>query len=167
MNKKEMLASVLEKDEKFMGLAIAQARLAREAGEVPVGAVLVRNEEILSFAHNHPIAGHDPSAHAEMLAIRRAAARIGNYRLPGSTLYVTLEPCIMCAGVIIQARISRLVYGAGDPKSGGVVSLFRILEDRRLNHRVDVTTGILEEKCAEILSGFFKGKRIGSLPISG
>ena len=156
-----------EKDEKFMGLALAQARLAREAGEVPVGAVLVHGGEILSAAHNHPIAGHDPSAHAEMLAIRQAAAQIGNYRLTGSTLYVTLEPCIMCAGVIIQARISRLVYGAGDPKGGGVASLYRILEDERLNHRVDVTAGILRETCEEILSGFFKEKRVGSPPVSG
>jgi tRNA(adenine34) deaminase len=155
-----------ERDYEFMWLAIAQARLAREAGEVPVGAVLVRGEEILSAAHNQPIAGHDPSAHAEMLAIRQAAVQTGNYRLTGSTLYVTLEPCIMCAGVIIQARISRLVYGARDPKSGGVASLYRILEDERLNHRTDVTSGILREICAEILSGFFKEKRIVSPPIS-
>lgn len=156
-----------ETDEKFMRLALAQARLARDAGEVPVGAVLLYGGEILSAAHNRPISGQDPSAHAEMLAIRQASARLGNYRLTGTTLYVTLEPCIMCAGAMIQARVSRLVYGAGDPRSGGVASLYRLLQDERLNHRVDVTGGILEEICAEILSGFFKEKRITSPPISG
>ena len=156
-----------ETDEKFMRLALIQARLAREEGEVPVGAVLIRGGEVLSAAHNRPIAGHDPSAHAEMLAIRQAAERLENYRLTEATLYVTLEPCIMCAGAMIQARVSRLVYGAMDPKSGGVASLYRLLQDERLNHRVDVTGGILEEMCAEILSGFFREKRIVSRPISG
>jgi tRNA(adenine34) deaminase len=156
-----------ETDEKFMRLALAQARLAHEEGEVPVGAVLVHDGEILSAAHNRPIAAQDPSAHAEMLAIRRAAARMGNYRLTGTTLYVTLEPCIMCAGAMIQARVNRLVYGARDPKSGGVASLYRLLQDERLNHRIEVTAGILEEMCVEILSGFFRGKRITSRPISG
>jgi tRNA(adenine34) deaminase len=156
-----------ETDEKFMRLALIQARLAREEGEVPVGAVVIRDGEVLSAAHNHPVAGHDPSAHAEMLAIRQAAERLENYRLTETTLYVTLEPCIMCAGAMIQARVSRLVYGANDPKSGGVASLYRLLQDERLNHRVDVTGGILEEMCAEILSGFFREKRIVSRPISG
>ncbi|MFH1080515.1 MAG: tRNA adenosine(34) deaminase TadA [Pseudomonadota bacterium] len=154
-------------DEKFMRLALIQARLAREEGEVPVGAVLIRGEEVLSAAHNRSIAGHDPSAHAEMLAIRQAAERLENYRLTEATLYVTLEPCIMCAGAMIHARINRLVYGARDPKSGGVASLYKLLQDERLNHRVDVTGGILEEICAEILSGFFMEKRIISRPISG
>ena len=156
-----------ETDEQFMRLALAQARLARDAGEVPVGAVVVHDGEILSAAHNRPISGQDPSAHAEMLVIRQAAGRLGNYRLTGVTLYVTLEPCIMCAGAMIQARVSRLVYGAADPKSGAVTSLYRLLQDERLNHRVEVTSGILEEICAEILSGFFRGKRITSPPISG
>jgi tRNA(adenine34) deaminase len=149
-----------------MHLALAQARLALQQGEVPVGAVMVRDGEILSAAHNCPIGARDPSAHAEMLAIRGAAARVGNYRLTGTTLYVTLEPCIMCAGAMIQARISRLVYGAADPKSGAAASLYRLLQDERLNHRVAVTGGIYEDKCAEILSGFFRGKRITSPPIS-
>jgi tRNA(adenine34) deaminase len=153
-------------DEGFMRAALDQARLARGQGEVPVGAVVVRDGEILSAAHNRPIGAQDPSAHAEMLAIRAAAVRMGNYRLSGTTLYVTLEPCIMCAGAMIQARISRLVYGAADPKSGAVVSLYRLLQDERLNHRVEVTAGILEENCSEILSGFFRGKRITSPPIS-
>jgi tRNA(adenine34) deaminase len=156
-----------ETDEQFMRLALAQARLARDVGEVPVGAVVVQDGGILSAAHNRPISGQDPSAHAEMLAIRQAAARLGNYRLTGATLYVTLEPCIMCAGAMIQARVIRLVYGAADPKGGAVASLYRLLQDGRLNHRVDVTGGILEEICAEILSGFFRGKRITSPPISG
>jgi tRNA(adenine34) deaminase len=154
-------------DERFMRLALIQARLAREEGEVPVGAVVIRGGEVLSAAHNRPIAGHDPSAHAEMLAIRQAAERLENYRLTDTTLYVTLEPCIMCAGAMIQARVNRLVYGARDPKSGCVVSLYRLLQDERLNHRVEVTSGILEEMCAEILSGFFREKRITSPPISG
>jgi tRNA(adenine34) deaminase len=153
-------------DETFMRLALAQARLALQQGEVPVGAVVVHDGEILSAAHNRPIGAQDPSAHAEMLAIRGAAARAGNYRLTGATLYVTLEPCIMCAGAMIQARISRLVYGAADPKGGAAASLYRLLQDERLNHRVDVTCGILEENCAEILSGFFRGKRITSPPVS-
>lgn len=156
-----------ETDERFMRLALDQAELARQAGEVPVGAVLVRDGEVLSATHNRPISGHDPSAHAEMLAIRQAAARLGNYRLPGAVLYVTLEPCIMCAGAMIQARLSRLVFGAADPKGGGVVSLYRLLQDDRLNHRIDVTAGILEAICAEILSGFFRGKRITSPAVSG
>jgi tRNA(adenine34) deaminase len=155
-----------ETDETFMRLALAQARLALQQGEVPVGAVVVHDGEILSSAHNRPIGAQDPSAHAEMLAIRGAAARVGNYRLTGTTLYVTLEPCIMCAGAMIQARISRLVYGAADPKGGAAASLYRLLQDERLNHRVDVTCGILEENCAEILSGFFRGKRITSPPVS-
>ena len=155
-----------ETDETFMRLALAQARLALQQGEVPVGAVVVHDGEILSAAHNRPIGAQDPSAHAEMLAIRGAAARVGNYRLTGTTLYVTLEPCIMCAGAMIQARISRLVYGAADPKGGAAASLYRLLQDERLNHRVDVTCGILEENCAEILSGFFRGKRITSPPVS-
>lgn len=155
-----------ETDETFMRLALAQARLAREEGEVPVGALVVHDGEILSAAHNRPIAGQDPSAHAEMLAIRMAAARVGNYRLTGAALYVTLEPCIMCAGAIIQARIGRLVYGSADLKSGAVASLYRLLQDERLNHRVEVTGGILEEICAEIMSGFFREKRITSPPVS-
>lgn len=154
-------------DERFMHLALAQARLAHQQGEVPVGAVVVHDGEILSAAHNRPIGAQDPSAHAEMLAIREAASRLENYRLMETTLYVTLEPCIMCAGALIQARVSRLVYGARDPKSGGVVSLYRLLQDERLNHRVEITGGVLEEICAEILSGFFREKRITSPPISG
>ena len=154
----------MEIDEKWMELALEEAALAREAGEVPVGAVIVRGEELLARAHNRPISLHDPSAHAEILAIRRAAAAAGNYRLAGTTLYATLEPCIMCAGAIIHARIERLVFGAADPKNGAAVSLYRLFEDRRFNHTVAVTVGVLQEACAEILSGFFREKRLTSSP---
>ncbi len=154
-----------EADDFFMGIALEEAREAQAEGEVPVGAVLASGTEILARAHNRPIAGHDPSAHAEMLALRRAAQVLGNYRLAGTTLYVTLEPCIMCAGAIVQARIGRLVFGARDQKGGAVVSLYRLLDDGRLNHRVRITEGIRREACAEIMSGFFREKRITSPPV--
>lgn len=153
-----------ETDERWMRVALLEAERAREAGEVPVGAVIVRNGELLAAAHNHPIALHDPSAHAELLAIRRSALAVGNYRLPGTTLYVTLEPCLMCAGAILHARIDRLVFGAADPKNGAVVSLYRLFDDRRFNHTVSVTEGILRDACGEILSGFFRKKRLASPP---
>ncbi|HOP35844.1 MAG TPA: tRNA adenosine(34) deaminase TadA, partial [Syntrophales bacterium] len=133
---------------------------AEESGEVPVGAVLVLGEEVLARAHNRTVCLNDPTAHAEVLAIRRAARIRKNYRLPGTTLYVTLEPCILCAGAVLQARIDRLVYGARDPKGGAVESLYRLLEDSRLNHEVRLTGGVLERECGEILSGFFRKKRI-------
>lgn len=158
------METVRETDERWMRIALAEAGKGREVGEVPVGAVIVRGGEPLAAAHNHPIARNDPSAHAELLAIRRAAAAVGNYRLPGTTLYVTLEPCLMCAGAILQARIDRLVFGAADPKNGAVVSLYRLFDDRRLNHALLVTEGILREACAEILSGFFREKRLASTP---
>jgi tRNA(adenine34) deaminase len=147
-------------DEKWMRIALAEAGRAREGGEVPVGAVIVRDGALLASAHNSPISLCDPSAHAEILAIRAVAAVAENYRLPGTTLYVTLEPCLMCAGAILHARIERLVFGAADPKGGAAVSLWRLFEDRRLNHTVAVTEGILREPCAEILSGFFREKRL-------
>ena len=148
--------------ERYMGLALEEARAAGREGEVPVGAVIVKGGEILARARNRPIAAVDPSAHAEILAIREAARRIGNYRLAGTTLYVTLEPCIMCAGAIVQARIEKLVFGAADPKQGGVVSLHRLLEDQRLNHTVEVTGGVLQEACTVLLSRFFREKRLTS-----
>ena len=148
------------KDEDYMKMALDEARKALAGYEVPVGAVLVANGHILAKANNNPIAGSDPSAHAEMLVIRRACAEAGNYSLTGARLYVTLEPCVMCAGVILQARLAKVIFGARDPKAGAVVSLYQILHDSRLNHRVEVTEGILQEECAQILSGFFKEKRI-------
>ena len=150
----------MDADEKWMRLALEEAALARAEGEVPVGAVIIRGEELLARGRNRPIFLHDPSAHAEILVIRAAATAVGNYRLAGTTLYVTLEPCLMCAGAILHARIERLVFGTADPKGGAAVSLYRLFEDRRLNHAVAVTEGILREACAEILSGFFQGKRL-------
>jgi tRNA(adenine34) deaminase len=153
-----------ETDERWMRIALEEAARAREAGEVPVGAVLVRGETLIARAHNSPIALHDPTAHAEVLAIRQAAAEAGNYRLTGTTLYVTIEPCLMCAGAVIQARIGRVVFGAADPKSGAAVSLYRLFDDGRLNHAVALTQGVLQEACSEILSGFFREKRLVSPP---
>ena len=153
-------------DVRFMRMALGEAEKALLAGEVPVGAVIVAGGDVLVTAHNSTIALSDPSAHAEILAIRRAGERLKNYRLLGTTLYVTLEPCIMCAAAILQARIDRVVFGAEDPKNGGVVSLYRILDDRRLNHRADALGGVLREACGEILSRFFREKRVMSSPIS-
>jgi tRNA(adenine34) deaminase len=150
----------MDRDEKFMRLALAEAEKAFQAGEVPVGAVVVRGGEVIASAHNGPVGLKDPSAHAEILALRRAAAEEGNYRLAGTTLYVTIEPCLMCAGALIHARVSRLVFGAPDPKGGAVVSLYGVLQDGRLNHRVEATGGVLREACSEILSRFFREKRL-------
>jgi len=150
----------MKDDAAYMTEALGQARLARAAGEVPVGAVLVAaTGEVLAQAHNAPIAQADPTAHAEILALRQAARQRGNYRLPDTTLYVTIEPCIMCAGALLQARVRRLVYGAPDPKAGACVSLYRLLEDPRLNHRVEVTGGILEAECRRLLQDFFQARR--------
>ena len=150
----------MDRDEEFMRLALAEAEKALLAGEVPVGAVMVRGGEVIASAHNGPVGLKDPSAHAEILALRRAAAAEGNYRLAGTTLYVTIEPCLMCAGALVHARVSRLVFGAPDPKGGAVVSLYGVLQDGRLNHRVEVTGGVLREACSEILSRFFREKRL-------
>jgi tRNA(adenine34) deaminase len=150
----------MDRDEQFLRLALAEAQKAMAAGEVPVGAVVVRGGEVIASAHNAPVGLSDPSAHAEVLALRRAAAAGGNYRLTGTTLYVTIEPCLMCAGALFHARVSRLVFGATDPKGGAAVSLYRVLEDDRLNHRVEVLGGVLAAECGEILSRFFREKRL-------
>ena len=149
-------------DEKWMRLALEEAALARSEGEVPIGAVIVRGQELLARAHNEPIGMNDPTAHAEVLAIRRAAGALGNYRLTGTTLFVTIEPCLMCAGAILQARIGRVVFGAADPKAGALVSLYRLCDDERMNHAVEVAEGLLKDACSEILSGFFREKRLAS-----
>jgi tRNA(adenine34) deaminase len=149
-----------DRDEQFMRLALAEADKAIHAGEVPVGAVIVGGGEGIAAAYNGRVGLKDPSAHAEILALRRAAVAEGNYRLAGSTLYVTIEPCLMCAGALIHARVSRLVFGAQDPKGGAVVSLYRVLDDSRLNHRIEVTGGVLAEECGEIMSRFFREKRL-------
>jgi tRNA(adenine34) deaminase len=142
-----------------MELAVKEARQASQAGEVPVGAVLVRDGEVLARDHNRPISLNDPTAHAEILVLRAGAARIGNYRLSGCELYVTIEPCLMCAGAIVQSRVSRLIFGARDEKGGAVESLYRLLVDPRLNHRVEVTEGVLGEQCQEIMQAFFSACR--------
>jgi tRNA(adenine34) deaminase len=146
-------------DVRFMRIALEEASKAGEEGEVPIGAVLVSEGVVIGTGRNRPIARSDPSAHAEILALREGAKRVGNYRLPDSTLYVTLEPCIMCAGAVLQARVRRLVFGAKDPKGGAVSSLYALLEDGRLNHRVEVTSGILREECRELLRRFFRERR--------
>lgn len=142
-----------------MRRALRLARRAEAAGEVPIGAVVVREGRLLGAAANAPIGSDDPSAHAEILALRRAARRAGNYRLPGATLYVTLEPCAMCAGAIVQARIARVVYAACDPRTGAAGSVFDLLGDPRLNHRAEVTAGIEAEASAELLQAFFRRRR--------
>ncbi len=148
-----------EEDIYFMNLALEEATLAYGKGEVPVGAVLVSNGRVLSRACNLREASRDPSAHAEILAMRTSAKESDSWRLTGATLYVTKEPCIMCSGAIINARIRRVVYGCRDIKAGGVDSLYTILTDPRLNHRVDVTPGVLEQTCAGLLRRFFRERR--------
>ena len=149
----------VDKHEHYMQLALEQARRAEAAGDVPVGAVIERGGQLVAAAHNQREQLGDPTAHAEMIAITQAAEAIGDWRLEKCTLYVTLEPCLMCAGAILQARMGRLVYGASDPKAGAVESLFQTMEDNRLNHQVESTSGILAQECGEILSHFFQGQR--------
>ncbi len=149
----------MESDIQFMQEALAEARAAAEAGEVPIGAVLVRDGKVLARSGNRTIRDCDPTAHAEMVVVREAARLLGNYRLADTTLYVTIEPCSMCAGAIIQARVPRLVYGADDPKGGAVRSCFEILSHPRLNHQVEVTSGVLAADCASILQSFFANRR--------
>lgn len=143
----------------WMRHALVLAQRAAAEGEVPVGAVLVKDGVIVGEGWNRPIALHDPSAHAEMIAMRAAAAALGNYRVPGTTLYVTLEPCVMCAGAIIHARVSRLVFGARDPKAGAVDSVYDVIARPRLNHVVAWSGGILEEECGAVLREFFRSRR--------
>jgi tRNA(adenine34) deaminase len=142
-----------------MRAALAEARAGLAAGEVPVGAVVVVDDAIVAQAHNAPIALADPTAHAEILALREAARKANNYRLPQATLYVTLEPCVMCCGAIVQARLARVVYGAADPKAGAVESRYRLLDDARANHRVDTVGGVLAAECGAVLKQFFEAKR--------
>jgi tRNA(adenine34) deaminase len=146
-------------DADFMRLALDQARAAAAAGEVPVGAALMIEGRIVAQAANRTIADQDPTAHAEIVALRAAARAIGNYRLLGATLYVTIEPCAMCAGAMVQARIARLVYGADDPKGGAVHSCFQILDHPALNHRIEVASGILAAECAAEIQLFFAARR--------
>ncbi len=143
----------------FMQIALQQAQLAAELGEVPVGAVIVKDQQIIAVAHNQPIALHDPSAHAEIQAMRLAAKFLGNYRLTDCTLYVTLEPCAMCAGAIQHARLAHLVYGASDPKTGACGSVVDLMVDKKLNHHTQVLAGVMASECGALLSNFFKQRR--------
>jgi tRNA(adenine34) deaminase len=150
---------IAESDEPFMRAALALAREGERAGEVPVGAVIVAAGAIVGRGFNAPISRHDPSGHAEIAALRDAAARLRNYRLPDCDLYVTLEPCAMCAGAILHARIRRLVFGARDPKTGACGSVIDLLAEPRLNHHTEVTSGVLADECGALLSDFFAARR--------
>jgi len=147
------------RDVACMQVALEQARAAAAAGEVPVGAVLVRDEQIIASGHNAPISSHDPTAHAEMAVLRAAGQALGDYRLSGSTLYVTLEPCVMCASAMVHARVRRLVFGAWDPRAGGAGSIVNVFALPGLNHQVDVFGGVLMEECAALLHQFFAQRR--------
>jgi tRNA(adenine34) deaminase len=147
------------RDEYWMKQALALAERAKQANEVPVGVVIVLNDDLIAEGFNCPISTRDPTAHAEIVALRKAAEKIGNYRLLNTTLYVTLEPCIMCAGAMVHARIKRLVYGAADPKAGAIVSMSGMLDLSYLNHRVEHTGGLMAAECGEILSNFFRERR--------
>ena len=147
------------RDAAFMREALALADTARHAGEVPIGAVLVRDGEIIGRGFNAPISSHDPSAHAEIAALRDAAARVGNYRLPGCELFVTIEPCAMCAGAVLHARIARVVFGARDPKTGACGSVVDLFAEPRLNHHATVESGVLADECGAMLTRFFDAKR--------
>ena len=146
-------------DEKFMKLAIEQAEIAEENGDVPIGAVIVYQGQIVGKAYNQRQQLADPTAHAEIIALTQAAEAVGNWRLEGCTMYVTLEPCCMCAGALVNARIDRLVYGCDDPKAGAVKSLYNIVTDGRLNHRVEVTSGVMADECGKLLQEFFQRRR--------
>ena len=146
-------------DREWMAVALEEARRAGAEGEVPVGAVLVRDGVLLARGRNGPVGGHDPTAHAEMVAIRRGAAAAGNYRLPGTTLYVTLEPCPMCIGAMVHARVRRLVFGASDPKTGAAGSVLNLAAAPALNHRVRIEGGVLGDRCGDELRSFFRARR--------
>ena len=146
-------------DIEFMQAALSDAGLAAEAGEIPVGAVVVLNGEIIAAGHNTSITATDPSGHAEIVALRLAARQIGNYRLTGATLYVTLEPCVMCVGAIAQARVGRVVFGAYDAKAGALGSVEDLSDSRALNHRFEVNGGLLADECGSLLKAFFAGRR--------
>lgn len=146
-------------DAAWMELALEQARLAEQAGEVPVGALVIRDGEIIGRGHNRNLLDDDPTAHAEIVALREAAARVGNHRLNGCVMFATIEPCSMCAGALLHARISRLVYGASDVKAGAAGSVLQVLNHPRLNHKMEITAGVLGDRCSEILQNFFRRKR--------
>ena len=149
----------LDVDAPFMDLALAEARKAEAAGEVPVGAVVVADGLVIARGFNQPISLNDPTAHAEIAALREACRKVGNYRLSNATMYCTVEPCMMCAGAMIHARLARLVFGTPDPRAGSAGSIYNVLTDPRLNHRVQVVSGIREDECVGLLREFFAGRR--------
>lgn len=151
-----------EDDAAWMKIALNHARTAAELGEVPVGAVVVKDGQIIGQGHNRNLLDNDPTAHAEMVALREAAARVGNHRLAGAQLFATIEPCAMCAGAMIHARLARLVYGASDPKAGAAGSVLEVINHPRLNHRMEITSGVLADQCSEVLREFFRSKRSGT-----
>jgi tRNA(adenine34) deaminase len=149
-----------EDDIAWMQVALEQARKAAAAGEVPVGALVIKDGKIVGQGHNRNLLEADPTAHAEIVALRQAAAQLGNHRLGGCTVYATIEPCSMCAGALIHARVSRLVYGASDPKAGAAGSVLQVLNHPGLNHKMEITSGVLAGKCAKLLQDFFRHKRL-------
>jgi len=159
MNDEAVKSLLNDADVRFMRVAIAAAEVAEENGDVPIGAVIVYKSQIIGKAYNQREQLKDPTAHAEIIALTQAAAFLESWRLNGCTIYVTLEPCPMCAGALVLARIDRLVYGCDDPKTGACKSLYNIVQDERLNHKLEVTSGVLEEQCREQLQGFFARRR--------
>lgn len=157
----DLLADLNDLDHFFMGFALHEARRAQAAQEVPIGAVVVIDNQIIGSGHNQPISLNDPTAHAEIIALRTAAQRLGNYRLTEATLYVTVEPCAMCAGALVNARIKRLVYGATDQRAGGVATIFQICTNSSLNHRVEITPGVAAEAGRALMQSFFRQRRSG------
>ncbi|MEO7674027.1 MAG: tRNA adenosine(34) deaminase TadA [Pyrinomonadaceae bacterium] len=151
---------MIEDDEKWMRTAIESALLANELNEVPIGACLIdESGELIASGFNRTITGSDPTAHAEVVVLRQAAAKIGNYRLTGTTLYTTIEPCVMCAGALVNARVKRLVFGAADERFGAVETLFRLCDHESLNHRIEITSGVLADECRELVQEFFRNRR--------
>ena len=146
-------------DSVYMQLALEQAQQAWDLGEVPVGAVVVKDGEVIAVGCNQPIGKHDPTAHAEIVALRAAAEKLGNYRLPGCELYVTLEPCVMCSGAMMHARLARVVYGAADPKTGACGSVLNLFEQEQLNHHTGIVGGVMAEECGAMLKNFFAARR--------
>jgi tRNA(adenine34) deaminase len=161
MSDAEKQGSMQSSDAAWMELALEQARLAEQAGEVPVGAVVIKNGEIIGRGHNRNLLDNDPTAHAEIVALRQAAKRLGNHRLTDCVIYATVEPCAMCAGAMVHARLARLVYGAADPKAGAAGSALVVLNHPALNHIMEITPGVLQEKCSELLKAFFQARRRG------
>jgi len=159
MDEQSIQSEQSERDKLFIRKAIEQAKIAQENGDVPIGAVIVYQDKVIAKAYNQREQLSDPTAHAEIIALTQAAAYLKSWRLEGCTMYVTLEPCPMCAGALVLARIDRLVYGCDDPKSGACGSLYNIVKDERLNHRTDVTSGVLADECSKLLQDFFAGRR--------